>query len=53
MMTQAINNGEFILGSLVRTTTKGFFQCNGWDKDPYQRNLLISSFYPTDPQGSY
>ena len=53
MTNQAINNNEFILGSLVRTTTQGFFQYNGWDKDPYQRNLLINSFYPTNPQASY
>ena len=53
MVVQNINNNEFLLGSLVKTTTMGFFQCNGCDKDPYQRNLLISDYNCSDPQGSY
>ena len=46
MKNVAINKKEFVLGSLTRTTTQGFFNCSGWDKDPYQRNLLVRNSYP-------
>ena len=46
MLNLKVNNKELIMSSLVSTTTQGFSQCNGWDKDPYQRNLFFKNSYP-------
>lgn len=46
MLNSKVNNKELIMSSLVSTTTQGFFQCSGWEKDPYQRNLFVRNSYP-------
>lgn len=49
---QKLNNG-FIVASLYGTTMAGFYPASNWDKEPYQRNLLVGAMNMSNPQASY